>query len=85
MSGVHAAGQHIIEVRDDAGEVVNVALDVRFKRIRVLPPIGKQKRYPSLDLTVIHAVEPNAPNGSAHFRRRAASGYPRTGDQAGRP
>jgi len=61
MSGVHTAGQHIIEVRDDAGEVVKVALDVRFKRIRVLPPIGKQKRYPSLDLTVIHAVEPNAP------------------------
>jgi len=49
MSDVEAAGQRIIEVRDDAGEVVKVALDVRFKRIRVLPPIGKQKRYPSLD------------------------------------
>lgn len=63
MSDVDAAGQHIIEVRDDAGDIVKVALDVRFKDIRVLPPIGKQKRYPSLDLTVIHAVEPSAPKG----------------------
>lgn len=62
-AGFEATGQHIIEVRDDAGEVVKVALEIRFKRIRVLPPIGKQKRYPSLDLTVIHAVEPNAPKG----------------------
>jgi hypothetical protein len=38
-------------------------LDIRFKRIRVLPPIGKKKRYPELDLTVIHAVEPNPPAG----------------------
>ncbi|WP_244600724.1 hypothetical protein [Agrobacterium sp. LAD9] len=29
----------------------------------MLPPIGKKKRYPALDLTVIHAVEPNPPAG----------------------
>ena len=29
--------------------------------IRVLPPIGKQKRYPALTLTVIHAEERGAP------------------------
>ena len=29
----------------------------------MLPPIGKQKRYPSLDLTVIHASERGAPKG----------------------
>jgi hypothetical protein len=63
MGDVDAVCQHVVEVRDDAGEVVKVALDVRFKRIRVLPPIGKQKRYPSLALTVIHAVEPSAPKG----------------------
>lgn len=44
-------------------EVTKVHLDIRFKRIRVLPPIGKKKRYPALDLTVIHAVEPNPPAG----------------------
>jgi hypothetical protein len=29
----------------------------------VLPPIGKQKRYPVLELTVIHAAERGAPKG----------------------
>ncbi|WP_287321209.1 hypothetical protein [Mesorhizobium sp.] len=51
------------EGRADTDEVTKVHLDIRFKRIRVLPPIGKKKRYPALDLTVIHAVEPNPPTG----------------------
>ncbi|MFD3264377.1 IS4 family transposase [Phenylobacterium ferrooxidans] len=76
MSDVDAAGQHIIEVRDDAGEVVKVALDVRFKQIRVLPPIGKQKRYPSLDLTVIHAVEANAPKGRKRIEWKLLTDLP---------
>jgi len=29
----------------------------------VQPPIGKQKRYPALSLTIIHASERNAPKG----------------------
>jgi hypothetical protein len=29
----------------------------------VLPPIGKQKHYPALDLTVIHANERGTPKG----------------------
>ncbi|WP_245372417.1 IS4 family transposase [Rhizobium leguminosarum] len=66
MRDVETAGQHLIELRADADEVdevTKVQLDIRFKRIRVLPPIGKKKRYPALDLTVIHAVEPNPPAG----------------------
>jgi len=31
--------------------------EIRYRKIRVLPPIGKQKRYPALTLTVIHAEE----------------------------
>jgi hypothetical protein len=31
--------------------------------MKVLPPIGKQKRYPGLSLTVIHAQEPTVPKG----------------------
>jgi hypothetical protein len=31
--------------------------------LRVLPPIGKQKQYPALTLTVIHAQEQAAPAG----------------------
>ena len=52
---------HVVEVRDDKGEAVAVTLDVKFRAIEVLPPIGKQKRYPPLVLTYIHARESDQP------------------------
>lgn len=33
------------------------------RRIRILPPIAKQKLYPALMLTVLHATEPDTPEG----------------------
>lgn len=36
-------------------------LEIRYRKTRVLPPIGKQKRYPALTLTVIHADERGTP------------------------
>ena len=63
MDATRLKGLHRIEVRMDNGEIEKVVLEVRFKRITVLPPIGKQKRYPALDLTVIHATERGAPKG----------------------
>lgn len=63
MDRANVRGLHHIEVRDENGEVSSVALEIRFKRIRVLPPIGKQKDYPALNLTVIHASERDAPKG----------------------
>jgi hypothetical protein len=57
-------GLHHIEVRDEEGEVTKVALEIKAaRRIVVLPPIGKQKRYPALELAVIHAAERGAPKG----------------------
>jgi hypothetical protein len=63
MQAAPSAGNLQIEVRSDQDEITQACLDVRFKRILVLPPIGKQKRYPSLELTVIHATEINPPSG----------------------
>jgi hypothetical protein len=63
MQETVTVGQHAIEVSNDVDEITTAVLDIRFKRIRVLPPVGKQKRYPALELTVIHAVEPNPPTG----------------------
>ena len=63
MAETRVKGLHRIEVRDDKGEVIKFALEIKFKRIAVLPPIGKQKHYPALDLTVIHASERGAPKG----------------------
>lgn len=54
---------HRIEVHNDKGEMAKATLEIKFKRITVLPPIGKQRRYPALDLTVIHASERDTPKG----------------------
>ncbi|WFU39990.1 hypothetical protein QA640_37955 [Bradyrhizobium sp. CB82] len=50
-------------MRNDKDETTKVALEIKFKRIAVLPPIGKQKRYPALDLPIIHATERGTPKG----------------------
>lgn len=52
---------HVVEIRDNKGDAGAVPLDVKFRRIHVLPPIGKQKRYPPLALTFIHARERSEP------------------------
>lgn len=40
-------GLHRVEVRDKKGKVSIASLEIRHRRIRVLPPIGKQKKYPN--------------------------------------
>ncbi len=52
---------HRVEVRDQQGHCAGATLEIRWRRIRVLPPIGKQKQYPQLTLTVIYAQEVGTP------------------------
>lgn len=54
-------GVHEIAVQDFEGQASVAKLDLRYCRIPVRPPIGKQKRYPTLSLTVIHACERGVP------------------------
>jgi hypothetical protein len=61
MSEVAVKGLHRIEVRDSNGDPDKAILEIKYRKIRVLPPIGKQKRYPALTLTVIHAQERGKP------------------------
>jgi hypothetical protein len=63
MDEITVKGLHRIETRDDKGKVSAAVLEIKYRRIHVLPPIGKQKRYPALDLTVIHAQERGTPKG----------------------
>jgi hypothetical protein len=63
MAETKVKGLHRIEVRDDKGQVSQATLEIRYRRVTVLPPIGKQKRYPNLELTVLHATERGAPKG----------------------
>jgi hypothetical protein len=61
MEEVAVKGLHRIDVRDSNGDPHEAVLEIRYRKIRVLPPIGKQKRYPGLTLTVIHAEERGTP------------------------
>lgn len=54
-------GIHVVELTDRQGKAFKAELEVRFRRMTVRPPIGKQKQCPALSLTVIHAREINCP------------------------
>ena len=61
MDETPVKGLHRIEVRDKQGNRSEATLEIRYRRLRVFPPAGKQKRYPELTLTVIYAQEPGTP------------------------
>jgi hypothetical protein len=52
---------HRIQVVNRKGTKSQATLEIRYRRILVCPPIGKQKRYPCLSLTVVHARERGKP------------------------
>ena len=61
MDEVQIQGAHDVEVRDGKGKADIATVEIKYRRICVLPPIGKHKRYPALKLTVIHARERDEP------------------------
>jgi len=61
MREVKVRGLHRVEVRDKKGGVSEAVLELRYHRVRVLAPVAKQKQYPPLMLTVLHATEHDAP------------------------
>ena len=63
MQEVKVQDLHRVEVRNKKGDASQAVLELRYRRIRVLPPIGKQKLYPALTLTVLHAIERDPPKG----------------------
>jgi hypothetical protein len=63
MNEVPVTGLHRIDVRDKQGNLSKAILEIKYRCIQVLPPIGKHKQYPELMLTVIHAQERGTPQG----------------------
>ena len=61
MEEVNLKGLRRVRTSAPKGNVVDAVLEIRYRRIRVLPPIEKQSRYPALSLTVIHARERDTP------------------------
>jgi hypothetical protein len=63
MEQTTVRGLHRIEIRNKHGECPTAVLEVRYRRMLVRPPIGKQKDYPDLVLTAIYAQEKGTPKG----------------------
>jgi hypothetical protein len=61
MKNAAVAGRHQVEVCDSKGRIGTATVEIRYRSIHVLPPIGKQKRYPALTLTVLYAQEREEP------------------------
>ena len=61
MAKAKIRGRHRIEVRDAHGNPEMVELEIKYERRQLRPPIGKQKQYPPLELTVLHAQERGKP------------------------
>lgn len=61
MADERCKGLHRVEVHDRQGNASTAVVELRYRRIRIRPPIGKQNRYPDLQLTVLHATERGRP------------------------
>ncbi len=62
MAETTVVGEHQVEVCDSKGRLETVVVELRYRRVHVRPPIGKQKRYPALTLTVLYAQEREGPS-----------------------
>jgi hypothetical protein len=61
MAEVEYKGLHRVEVQDRKGKPCTALLELKYQRIRVLPPLYKQRGFPPLELTVLHATERGKP------------------------
>jgi Transposase DNA-binding len=62
MAEVRVQGRHHVEIRNGHGALGTAVVELSYHSLRILlPPIGKQKRYPALTLTVLHAQERDEP------------------------
>jgi hypothetical protein len=61
MRSVKVKAIHRVEVRGAKGTVPEAIVRVKYHRLRIYPPAGKQKQYPPLTVTVIHAQEASTP------------------------
>jgi len=58
---VRVKGRHRLKVKNNQGEWKEAVLDLRYRRIRLLPSRAKQKQCPELTLTVLYAQERDTP------------------------
>lgn len=76
MDEVAVKGLHRINVRNNNSDPDEAVIEIKYRKLRVLPPIGKQKRYPALTLTVIHAEERMTPKNRKKIEWKLITNLP---------
>jgi hypothetical protein len=63
MAEVECKGLHRVEVQNRKGKPCTALLELKYRRVRVQPPLYKQRGFAPLELTVLHATERGKPRG----------------------
>ncbi len=82
MAEEKVRGLHRVDVRDDKGKLGSTQVEISYRRMTIRPPIAKQKRYPALILTVLHAREPEEPVGRPRIDWKLITDLPIDGHAA---
>jgi hypothetical protein len=69
---------HRVEVMDAKGRSSIALLEMKYHRLQVCPPIGKEQRYSPQTLTVIHATERGQPKDRAPLDWKLVTNLPIT-------
>jgi hypothetical protein len=76
MKQVRLKGLHRVCVKDRKGNWSEAMLEIKYRRVRLLPPVAKQKPYPPLTLTVIYAQEQTVPAGRDRIDGKLSTNLP---------
>jgi Transposase DNA-binding len=76
MNREAAKGVFKVEVRDQDGNMDQATLAVKYRTLRVRPPIGKQDAWPELTVTVIHAREISNPRRRERIEWKLVTNLP---------
>jgi len=69
-------GSHSLEVTDKKGRTQKAVLEVKYEQVSIRPPVAKQKDYPDLSLTVIHATEKTKRRGIERIQWKLITNLP---------
>lgn len=76
-------GTHRLEVRDRHGHATEALLELRYRRVRLLPPVAQQKAYAPVEVTVIYAQERGVPKNRERIEWKLLTDLPvGTADEA---
>ncbi len=78
MEEQRVKGVDRIEVRDSKGKPSTTALEIKYQKIKIQPPLGKETRYGELKLTVIHSTERGTPVGREPIQWKLVTNLPIT-------